>query len=226
MSRTSVYEHAHSKVLAPDGLNRSLRRISHEILERNASCLDGLALVGVLTRGVPLARRISANVRQFEGLELPVGSLDITLHRDDLEKEDPEVRGSSVPFDVTGKTVILVDASKKARQTVLPSSASLTRPSANALARSRISLMSSRPMSSRVRKLLVSNDDHPVLPIGLLQVDKHSLAACGRHVLTDVVGPDRQLPVAAVDENRQPDSGGPTELEERVHRGARGPSRV
>ncbi len=109
MSRTSVYEHAHSKVLAPDGLNRSLRRISHEILERNASCLDGLALVGVLTRGVPLARRISANVRHFEGLELPVGSLDITLHRDDLEKVDPEVRGSSVPFDVTGKTVILVD---------------------------------------------------------------------------------------------------------------------
>ena len=109
MSRTSVYEHAHAKVLAPDGLNRSLRRISHEILERNASCLDGLALVGVLTRGVPLARRISTNIRQFEGLEIPVGSLDITLHRDDLEKVDPEVRGSSVPFDVTGKTVILVD---------------------------------------------------------------------------------------------------------------------
>ncbi|HKH57917.1 MAG TPA: phosphoribosyltransferase family protein, partial [Rubrobacter sp.] len=109
MSRTSVYEQANSKVLAPDGLNRSLRRISHEILERNASCLDGLTLVGVLTRGVPLARRISANIRQFEGLEIPVGSLDITLHRDDLEKEDPEVRGSSVPFDVTGKTVILVD---------------------------------------------------------------------------------------------------------------------
>jgi pyrimidine operon attenuation protein/uracil phosphoribosyltransferase len=109
LSRTSVYEHAHSKVLAPDGLSRSLRRISHEILERNASCLDRLALVGVLTRGVPLARRISANVSQFEGLELPVGSLDITLHRDDLEKEDSEVRGSSVPFDVTGKTVVLVD---------------------------------------------------------------------------------------------------------------------
>ena len=109
MSRTSVYEHAHSRVLTPDGLNRSLRRISHEILERNASCLDRLALVGVLTRGVPLAQRISANVRQFEGLDLPVGSLDITLHRDDLQHDDPEVRGSSVPFDVTGKTVVLVD---------------------------------------------------------------------------------------------------------------------
>ena len=109
MSRSSVYEHARSRVLTPDGLNRSLRRISHEILERNASCLDGLALVGVLTRGVPLARRISTNVRQFEGIELPVGSLDITLHRDDLENVDPEVRGSDVPFDVTGKTVVLVD---------------------------------------------------------------------------------------------------------------------
>ncbi len=109
MSRTSVYEHAHSKVLTPDGLNRSLRRISHEILERNASCLRGLALVGVLSRGVPLAQRIAANIRQFEGLDLSVGSLDITLYRDDLEQDDPEVRGSSVPFDVTGKTVILVD---------------------------------------------------------------------------------------------------------------------
>jgi pyrimidine operon attenuation protein / uracil phosphoribosyltransferase len=109
LSRSSIYEHARSRVLTPDGLNRSLRRISHEILERNASCLDGLALVGVLTRGVPLARRISANVRLFEGIELPVGSLDITLHRDDLENVDPEVRGSNVPFDVTGKTVVLVD---------------------------------------------------------------------------------------------------------------------
>jgi pyrimidine operon attenuation protein/uracil phosphoribosyltransferase len=109
LARTSVYEHAHSKVLTPDGLNRSLRRISHEILERNASYLDDLALVGVLTRGVPLAQRISANISQFEGLNLPVGSLDITLHRDDLDQKDPEVRGSSVPFDVTGKTVVLVD---------------------------------------------------------------------------------------------------------------------
>jgi pyrimidine operon attenuation protein / uracil phosphoribosyltransferase len=109
LSRSSVYEHARSRVLTPDGLNRSLRRISHEILERNASCLEGLALVGVLTRGVPLARRISENVSQFEGIEIPVGSLDITLHRDDLEQEDPEVRGSDVPFDVTGKTVVLVD---------------------------------------------------------------------------------------------------------------------
>jgi pyrimidine operon attenuation protein/uracil phosphoribosyltransferase len=100
-----------SEILSKDGINRSLRRIAHEILERNASSLEGLALVGVLTRGVPLARRIAENVQHFEGLEVPVGALDITLHRDDREErgEYPEVRGSHVPFDVTGKTVVLVD---------------------------------------------------------------------------------------------------------------------
>ena len=109
MDRTSVHEHAHSKVLTPDGIDRSLRRISHEILERSASNLDNLALVGVLTRGVPLARRISENIRLFERLDVPVGSLDITLHRDDLAGEEPEVRGSRVPFEVAGRTVVLVD---------------------------------------------------------------------------------------------------------------------
>ena len=100
-----------SEILSKDGLDRSLRRISHEILERNATCLKDLALVGVLTRGVPLARRIAENIKRFEGLEVPVGSLDITLHRDDVEAhgEEPEVRGSRLPFDVAGKTVVLVD---------------------------------------------------------------------------------------------------------------------
>jgi len=107
LDRTSVQEH--SRVLTPDGIDRSLRRISHEILERNASNLDGLALVGVLTRGVPLARRISENIRLFEGIEVPVGSLDITLHRDDLADDEPEVKGSHVPFEVGGRTVVLVD---------------------------------------------------------------------------------------------------------------------
>jgi pyrimidine operon attenuation protein/uracil phosphoribosyltransferase len=104
-----------SEVLSKDGIDRSLRRISHEILERNASSLDNLALVGVLTRGVPLAHRIAQNIEHFEGLEVSVGSLDITLHRDDLRtqgtrrSEEPELRGSHVPFDVAAKTVVLVD---------------------------------------------------------------------------------------------------------------------
>jgi pyrimidine operon attenuation protein/uracil phosphoribosyltransferase len=107
LDRTSLREH--SRVLTPDGIDRSLRRISHEILERNASNLDELTLVGVLTRGVPLARRISQNIRMFEGLEVPVGSLDITLHRDDLAKEEPSLKGSHAPFEVVGRTIVLVD---------------------------------------------------------------------------------------------------------------------
>jgi pyrimidine operon attenuation protein / uracil phosphoribosyltransferase len=98
-----------SIVLEADGIARSLRRISHEILERNATSLDRLALVGVLTRGVPLARRISQNINDFEGLDVPVGSLDITLHRDDLKGDAPAVRDTSVPFDVADRTVVLVD---------------------------------------------------------------------------------------------------------------------
>ena len=100
-----------SEILSRDGLNRSLRRISHEILERNASALEDLALVGILTRGVPLAQRVAQNIEHFEGLKVPVGSLDITLHRDDREpgSEEPKVRESRIPFDVAGKTVVLVD---------------------------------------------------------------------------------------------------------------------
>jgi pyrimidine operon attenuation protein/uracil phosphoribosyltransferase len=99
-----------SEILSKDGLDRSLRRISHEILERNASSLEALALVGILTRGVPLAQRIAENIAHFEGLEVPVGSLDITLHRDDREPgKEAKVRGSYVPFDVVGRAVVLVD---------------------------------------------------------------------------------------------------------------------
>jgi len=108
-----------SELLSKDGIDRSLRRISHEILERNAHSLNDLALVGVLTRGVPLAERIARNIEHFEGLEIPVGALDITLHRDDRQARsgtrnaersvEPEVRSGSIPFDIAGKTVVLVD---------------------------------------------------------------------------------------------------------------------
>ncbi len=62
-----------------------------------------------MTRGVPIAHRIAANIQRFEGIEVPVGSLDITLHRDDLSPGEPEVHGSNIPFDVTDRRVVLVD---------------------------------------------------------------------------------------------------------------------
>jgi pyrimidine operon attenuation protein/uracil phosphoribosyltransferase len=85
-------------------------RITHEILERNNGT-ENLCLVGIRTRGVPLAMRIAENIRRIEGTEVPVGSLDITLYRDDLTAlgDVPVVNGSDISFSIEGKKVILVD---------------------------------------------------------------------------------------------------------------------
>ncbi len=91
-------------------IERAVVRIAHEVVERNKGAKD-IALVGMQTRGVPLAHRLAATVRALEGLAVPVGSLDITLYRDDLSSLALKhiVQRTDVPFDVTGKHVILVD---------------------------------------------------------------------------------------------------------------------
>lgn len=91
-------------------INRSLTRIAHEILERNKGIAD-LALVGIKRRGVPLAQRLAAKIQQIEGIEIPVGELDITLYRDDREPKGDHavIRTSSIPFSVQDKKIILVD---------------------------------------------------------------------------------------------------------------------
>jgi len=92
-------------------IRRALTRIAHEILERNKG-VDGCVLVGIRTRGIYLARRLAERIAAIEGVQVPVGELDITLYRDDLSLKNgdqPEVRGSHIPVDVTGKTIILVD---------------------------------------------------------------------------------------------------------------------
>jgi hypothetical protein len=109
-------------------------------------------------------------------------------------------------------TAVRVDASKKARQTVFPASGLPASPLAWARARSSIERKSSRVASSRVRKFLVMNDDHLVLPVGLHQVHQHPLMERGRYVLPDVIRPDGQLPVAAIDQNGEPDRRGAPDL--------------
>jgi len=91
-------------------IRRAPIRISHEIIEKNKG-VEQVVLVGIRTRGIFLAERLSQFIAQFEGVRLPVGELDITLYRDDLraKKQQPEVVGTRIPFDVTGKKVILVD---------------------------------------------------------------------------------------------------------------------
>jgi len=96
--------------MSADELRRATIRISHEIVEKQAGT-DNLVLVGIQRRGVPLAERIAAGIREHEGVDLPVGALDITFYRDDLSlvAQQPVVKGTSLPFDLNGRTIILVD---------------------------------------------------------------------------------------------------------------------
>ena len=96
--------------MTADEIRRATVRISHEIVEKQAGTA-GLALVGIQRRGVPLAHRIADAIDQHEGVSLPVGALDITFYRDDLSLValQPLVKGTDLPFDLNGATVVLVD---------------------------------------------------------------------------------------------------------------------
>ncbi len=99
-------------VLTHDDLRRTLRRIAHEIAEKNPAP-DGLAIVGIHTRGAVLARRLHALVGELSGSELPIGDIDISFYRDDVgakaPSSQPVVHASHIDFDLTGRTVVLVD---------------------------------------------------------------------------------------------------------------------
>lgn len=97
-------------IMTADDIRRTLARIAHEIIEHNKSLSD-VILVGMRTRGVPLAKRLAANIKSYEGAEVPVGTLDISLYRDDLDSMDfkPIVDKSQIPADIQGKTIVLVD---------------------------------------------------------------------------------------------------------------------
>jgi pyrimidine operon attenuation protein/uracil phosphoribosyltransferase len=99
-------------VMDADRIARSLARIAHEIMERNRG-IDELALVGIRTRGVPIARRIAQVIRDINGHDVPTGSLDITLYRDDLMRHpvgpQPVVRRTEIPFSIDDKRILLVD---------------------------------------------------------------------------------------------------------------------
>ncbi len=97
-------------IMSAEEIRRALTRIAHEVVERNHGCKD-LVFIGIYTRGVPLARRIASSIREIEGMEVPVGALDIGPYRDDLSNlESPLIlRSSDIPSDIVGKRVVLVD---------------------------------------------------------------------------------------------------------------------
>ncbi|SET30813.1 pyrimidine operon attenuation protein / uracil phosphoribosyltransferase [Oceanobacillus limi] len=99
-------------VLDDKAMNRALTRISHEILEKNKGGAD-LVIVGIKTRGIPLAQRLQEKIKKIEDIDVPIGELDITLYRDDLQKavesSEPELKDTKIDVDVTNKKVILID---------------------------------------------------------------------------------------------------------------------
>jgi pyrimidine operon attenuation protein / uracil phosphoribosyltransferase len=99
-------------VMDADRMGRTLTRIAHEIVERNRG-VDHLALVGVRTRGVPIATRLASRLKEISGQDVPVGALDITLYRDDLMRNpvgpQPLVRSTEIPFSIDDRSILLVD---------------------------------------------------------------------------------------------------------------------
>ncbi|MBV9120578.1 MAG: bifunctional pyr operon transcriptional regulator/uracil phosphoribosyltransferase PyrR [Chloroflexi bacterium] len=96
--------------MTADDVRRALTRVAHEIIERNKG-VRNLVLVGMRTRGIPLARRLADKLDELEGVQVPVGELDITLYRDDigLRAMQPLVGSTAIPVDVSGKVIVLVD---------------------------------------------------------------------------------------------------------------------
>ena len=108
MSRIGAFT-PKASIMSADDLRRAVVRLAHEILERNGGAED-VVLVGLHTRGVPLAGRIADAIDAAEGIRPPVGTLDITFYRDDLRFRDPRSIGpTEIPDDITGKVVVLVD---------------------------------------------------------------------------------------------------------------------
>ncbi|SHH09967.1 bifunctional pyr operon transcriptional regulator/uracil phosphoribosyltransferase PyrR [Tepidibacter thalassicus] len=99
-----------AKLMDEKAMGRAITRISHEIIEKNKG-IEDVVLIGIKTRGVPLANRISKKIESIEGKKVEVGEIDITLYRDDLTKEDvdPIVHGSNIDFDINDKKIVLVD---------------------------------------------------------------------------------------------------------------------
>lgn len=100
-----------AQVMNAEEIRRALVRIAHEILERNHKHIENLVLVGIKSRGDTLAYRIAENLDRIENISVPVGAIDVTLYRDDINLHETQIQVSSteIPFEVAGKWVILVD---------------------------------------------------------------------------------------------------------------------
>ena len=163
-----------TRLLDADDVARMVRRLAHEILEGNGGAAD-LVLLGVRTRGVPIARRLADAIRTIEDVEVPVGELDVTLYRDDLALRDPMPLGTTdVPADVEGRTVVLVDDVLYTGRTVraaLDATSALGRP-------------------ARVRLVCLVDRGHRELPVRADHVGKNLPTAAEDTVVVRLVETD------------------------------------
>lgn len=99
-----------ARIMDAQGIERALKRIAHEIIEKNNG-VKNVALLGIQRRGVPLARKIAGYISEFEGHEVPTGVLDITFYRDDLSllSSHPVINGTDIAFDLNNKIIVMVD---------------------------------------------------------------------------------------------------------------------
>ena len=189
---------AHRVLLDEEQLARTLSRIAHEIIERNDD-LDAVALVGIHTRGVPLAQRLRRLVEERSGVELELGQLDITFHRDDVHvrarqaprRAQPVVHDTKLDFDLEGRTVILVDDVLYTGRTI--------RAAIDAL------LEYGRP--ARVQLAVLADRGHRELPIRPDYVGKNLPTTRGERVQVELVEVDEVDRVLLVAEREEPADG-------------------
>ena len=201
---THVPEDATARLLLDgEAIAKSLSRIAHEIIERNdgsdAAGLQHVALVGIQSRGAPLASRLRRLVEERSGVELPVGALDITFHRDDVHVRDggrppgrqPVVRATSIPFPIEAMTVVLVDDVLYTGRTI--------RAAIDAL------LEFGRP--ARVQLAVLVDRGHRELPIRPDYVGKNLPTGRGERIQVELVEIDERDGVFLVGEPEDGDDG-------------------
>ena len=166
-----------TRILTADDVSRVLRRLAHEIIEAHQGAHD-LVLLGIQTRGVPLARRLAELIGQIEGTEVPYGALDVTLFRDDLAQRGPKPLGETrVPVDVDGRTVVLVDDVLYTGRTI----------------RAALDAVSELGRPARIRLVVLVDRGHRELPIRADHVGKNLPTSYGdrvRVLVADVDGED------------------------------------
>ncbi len=169
-------------LLDAEQIGRTLRRMAHEIVEREGDSLDRVALVGIYTRGVTLARRLEALLEEIAGVEVPVGALDITFYRDDMGPRSgetrahpqPVVKASSLDFPLDGATVVIVDDVLYTGRTV----------------RAAIEAVFDYGRPARVRLAVLCDRGHRELPIRADYVGKNLPTAAGERVYVRLVEVD------------------------------------